>query len=674
MAFLPTLSHAKKPTAIMSPKRQMKHGSVLWLTVRKSIPAFISRPLRRRFRRQRAPHFMIDPETKVKMAWDVLLTCCVMYTTCVVPYRVCFKRDATGGFATFESVLDLFFGGDIVLNFLTGVQLPSGEVTYDTATVARTYLRGWFLVDFFSTIPFDDLSDWFGTTTDPRASKALSSAKLLRSLKVLRLFKLARIRKLTKLFLNLEDAVFTNQSLLSLTKLALTMLFLSHLVACLWFAIGNQAPSSGDSHASMSWVYEYEFQDREPALQYLVSVYWAIVTMVTIGYGDVLATNNFERLFNIAIMAIGVSFFGYVIGTITTLVSNLDVAAALYDERLTTVKEYIISRSIPAYMSKRIRDHFEYFYQNRSVFKEKTILNRLPTAMRNEMIHHIHAKVVARVQYFRHCHESLISAIVMSMRPFNVLKDEYVYGQHEIAAHVFFLLKGKVHLTKAVTVTMAKGRAPGGEWRLATLSVGEHFGELEVYDHEHGNGVRICSAIAKSYCELTFLSRQAITKISASWPEVLGHFKDAAKDTSKRMRRRVENSTTYRKSGSADEDHGEGEGEDEDDESDAASRRLFHDEEMEQKMATSTLLAHKTMLSRPHPASSRVAPYIRSEIKSKSNTESVDAAARKKGSTGSARDEGGGTKCREFDNGGRSGHAHDSVFCWRDCESEPSFR
>lgn len=106
----------------------------------------------------------------------------------------------------------------------------------------------------------------------------------------------------------------------------------------------------------------------------------------TIGYGDIVAHSNNERLLNIAVMAVGVSFFGYVIGTISTLVTNLDVTAARYDERMTVVKEYIISRRMPKYIGNKIRHHFEYFYQNRSVFKERLILKRLPSALRNEMV------------------------------------------------------------------------------------------------------------------------------------------------------------------------------------------------------------------------------------------------------------------------------------------------
>ncbi|KAG7387073.1 Potassium voltage-gated channel sub H member 4 [Phytophthora pseudosyringae] len=505
-----------------------RNGRALWGALKRNLPGYVGRRRRNTHRPLKPPYF-VDPEASAKRMWDLLLTFLVLYTTLVVPFRVCFQVEAGGGFAVMETGMDVAFFIDIVFNFITGLQLPSGEVSYNFRVIVTAYLRGWFTVDFFSTLPFESLAKLFGVGNNAHA--ALLSAKLLRGLKVLRLFKLARIRRLGKVFANLEDAVYTNQSLVSLAKLALTMLFIAHLVACLWYAVGR-------TDSEESWVVSISLDpaghaDDGDSLQYVRSVYWAIVTMTTIGYGDIVSHNNNERLLNIAVMAVGVSFFGYVIGTISTLVTNLDVAAARYDERMTVVKEYIISRRMPQYIGNKIRHHFEYFYQNRSVFRERRILKRLPSALRNEMIHHVHAKIVSSIKYFVKCPESLISDIVMAMRPFAMLKDEYVYVEREIAAHVFFIIKGKVQLVKIVK----RGKE---DMRLSTMSVGDHFGELEVYDHDHGNGVRICSAVAKSYCELTFLSRDAIQKISVSWPEVIKHFRETAATYSNTMRRRVD--------------------------------------------------------------------------------------------------------------------------------------
>jgi len=85
-------------------------------------------------------------------------------------------------------------------------------------------------------------------------------------------------------------------------------------------------------------------------------------------------------------MVIGVSIFGYVIGNITSLVDNLNASGRMYSERMTIIKEYIIVRNLPKHIGKRILDHFEYFYRQRSVFDEEQILLNLPSVTRNEVV------------------------------------------------------------------------------------------------------------------------------------------------------------------------------------------------------------------------------------------------------------------------------------------------
>lgn len=56
--------------------------------------------------------------------------------------------------------------------------------------------------------------------------------------------------------------------------------------------------------------------------RYVFSMYWAIVTFATLGYGDVTPRTTAEILFTIIYIAINLVVWAYILGTITLLVTK----------------------------------------------------------------------------------------------------------------------------------------------------------------------------------------------------------------------------------------------------------------------------------------------------------------------------------------------------------------
>ena len=54
-----------------------------------------------------------------------------------------------------DSIVDIVFFIDIVLNFHTTYVGPSGEVVSDPKVIRKEYCKSWFIVDLLSCLPYD---------------------------------------------------------------------------------------------------------------------------------------------------------------------------------------------------------------------------------------------------------------------------------------------------------------------------------------------------------------------------------------------------------------------------------------------------------------------------------------------------------------------------------------
>ena len=127
----------------------------------------------------------------------------LLYVSFTVPLRVCFSIDIQlWSFAFWvELVVDVFFVCDVVLNFRTSYYDANGFRENRPSRIMRHYLRGWFLVDFISCLPYGYVQYFVPQGEDDNASQ-------------LKAIKAVRLMKITKVCLNLPDG---RQSRVNLT-------------------------------------------------------------------------------------------------------------------------------------------------------------------------------------------------------------------------------------------------------------------------------------------------------------------------------------------------------------------------------------------------------------------------------------------------------------------------
>jgi len=105
----------------------------------------------------KTPNHIILHYSAFKTLWDWIILVLTFYTSVMVPFNAAFRNKTIADIPLLvvDSIVDVIFFIDIVLNFHTTFVGPSGEIVSDPNIIRMNYLKSWFVVDLLSCLPYD---------------------------------------------------------------------------------------------------------------------------------------------------------------------------------------------------------------------------------------------------------------------------------------------------------------------------------------------------------------------------------------------------------------------------------------------------------------------------------------------------------------------------------------
>ena len=225
-------------------------------------------------------------------------------------YKILFESDTPRGRA-FDIVLMVVISVSILVSFVETI--PSLARTYKLVLEILEYLLTvFFTMEYIARIycsprPRDYVLSFFGVidllaTMPPYLSYFLPNARYML---MFRTFRFIRIFRILKLFSLINEGYILMYSLRkSLNKIAVYFLFVLILVTCLGTLMYMVESGHNDT----------QFTDLA------TSVYWAIVTMTTVGYGDITPVTPRGRLLSAFVMLLGYTIIAVPTGIVTATI------------------------------------------------------------------------------------------------------------------------------------------------------------------------------------------------------------------------------------------------------------------------------------------------------------------------------------------------------------------
>ena len=222
-------------------------------------------------------------------------------------YKILFESDTPRGRA-FDMVLMVVISLSILISFIETI--PSLAHTFRLLLEISEYLLTFFFtleyiaLVYCSPRPKDYVLSFFGvidllSTLPPYLSYFLPNARYMI---LFRTFRFIRIFRIFKLFSLINEGYMLMNSLKkSLNKISVYFLFVLILVTCL---------------GTLMYMVESGHPDTK-FTDLATSVYWAIVTMTTVGYGDITPVTPIGRLLSAFIMLLGYTIIAVPTGIVT---------------------------------------------------------------------------------------------------------------------------------------------------------------------------------------------------------------------------------------------------------------------------------------------------------------------------------------------------------------------
>ena len=111
----------------------------------------------------------------------------------------------------------------------------------------------------------------------------------------------------------------------------MVFLMICHFMACFWIftadlskdVVLDEFGKPVDIEQN-NWIIDNNFEELGQSLLYSTAIYFTVTTITTVGYGDISGTNATERIICCFLMILGVVFFSFSSGTLTSMISNQD--------------------------------------------------------------------------------------------------------------------------------------------------------------------------------------------------------------------------------------------------------------------------------------------------------------------------------------------------------------
>ena len=403
-------------------------------------------------------YIFISPETRRIFTFDILLLFSTLFSSFFYPIFIakstCFCSYIPLGIRIvlfFNDFLNIF---DILICFFRAYYNFEFTLIKKNEKIVKHYLKKYFVSDLIVALPVFSFSHYLCSHYNPDGDICFTNGIDLKynflkgclALKIIKIFKVMKKKdnRGINYFYEKISENFTLEKTMKMMLFVLLVVLGFNIFICFHIYMGRQNYPN--------WIIETNNQDKDFINLYLVSLYFLITTITSVGYGDITCVSLGETIFQIILLTIGVIAYSWVVSTIGNYVKKETRAAIKYNKDIGLLEEIRISYPKMSFkLYNKIHKHLETVSHQQERFDTKILVNNLPYTLKNKLMFIIYENIINKFIFFKDCQNSdFIIRVLTSFIPLSAKKGAFIIHEGELVDNIIFVKEGRLSLVAAI--------------------------------------------------------------------------------------------------------------------------------------------------------------------------------------------------------------------------------